>query len=470
MNRHFSKKFQKVQSYFKNVKLDLDSYQFQQLDFLGIKSKIDLESLRQGLLSLGIFIGKSSSPIFAQRICRTYQVLQLHSRLWSGAALSGTSAAGGTLPSAAGKSSSFIVNKLNSKQWFLSFIIFSLCEQRNYTTRKKQLGRLQGGEEAKELQIIKESELFAHMGDLDFIHELTASTVICPECNDRLIVDRKLKNVQYCRCSQGKFALDVDLEGNKWAPYVETPDLLIWRQPHETNEGLYKYKVYGYYNDITPTDFLATQLDLTYRKKWDSHVLNLEIVEQNVKSGIDIVHWEMEWPKLFANRDYCFARRHIVNEKEGTIVIMNKAIAHHRVPEKNGTVRVKEYYSVMQIKAVKGLNEPGVEFGLTYYDNPGLALPAWLLNWAAMTAIPDFLNQVRNAARIRRKAELTKKSNNIKAGLIPGKNAQESSNPTQVSTSSSSGSSSSSSQPRNSEILSQFFKENILQATLTEEA
>jgi len=52
--------------------------------------------------------------------------------------------------------------------------------------------------------------------------------------------------------------------------------------------------------------------------------------------------------------------------------------------------------------------QPGVEFGLTYYDNPGLSLPGWLTNWAAMTAIPEYLNKVRNAARARRKTEARK--------------------------------------------------------------
>ena len=34
-----------------------------------------------------------------------------------------------------------------------------------------------------------------------------------------------------------------------------------------------------------------------------------------------------------------------------------RAVAHDKVPENSGTVRVKEYWSVMHIKAVKGLND-----------------------------------------------------------------------------------------------------------------
>ena len=55
-----------------------------------------------------------------------------------------------------------------------------------------------------------------------------------------------------------------------------------------------------------------------------------------------------------------------------------------------------------------------MEFGLTYFDNPGLSLPTWLSNWAAMAGIPDFLNKVRAAARVKR-AELESRS---KASIV----------------------------------------------------
>jgi hypothetical protein len=81
---------------------------------------------------------------------------------------------------------------------------------------------------------------------------------------------------------------------------------------------------------------------------------------------------------------------------------MSKAIKHPDCPEAKGIVRVKEYWSIMHIKAVKGMDDKGVEFGLTYFDNPGLSLPTWLTNWAAIAGIPEFLNKVRQAARDKR--------------------------------------------------------------------
>lgn len=84
--------------------------------------------------------------------------------------------------------------------------------------------------------------------------------------------------------------------------------------------------VYGYYNDISAEDFLNTQLDVEYRKKWDDTVLKLELVESNKEIDQDVIYWEMKWPTMFSNRDYLFARRHYVDKPSKTIVIISKFV------------------------------------------------------------------------------------------------------------------------------------------------
>jgi len=140
--------------------------------------------------------------------------------------------------------------------------------------------------------------------------------------------------------------------------------------------------VYGYYDDISPEEFLDTQLDIDYRKKWDDTVLKLEIIESDKKNSQDFIYWEMKWPTMFSNRDYLFARRHLVDKDQQSMVILSKfvdvklfiavlrlhrflitenlcyrSVPHHSVPERKGIHRVKEYWSVMQVKAVKGFSE-----------------------------------------------------------------------------------------------------------------
>lgn len=53
----------------------------------------------------------------------------------------------------------------------------------------------------------------------------------------------------------------------------------------------------------------------------------------------------------------------------------------------------------MVIRAHSDLNKPGVEFSLTYFDNPGINVPSTITTWVAMRAMPDFLSKLREAAK-----------------------------------------------------------------------
>ncbi len=80
-------------------------------------NKWNLESIRNGIKIMGAYLGKECSPIFAQRVCRSYQILQLHSQLWSSHF--------GSL----GKGTQLLTNA-SSKKWILGFMLYSLCEQK----------------------------------------------------------------------------------------------------------------------------------------------------------------------------------------------------------------------------------------------------------------------------------------------------------------------------------------------------
>jgi len=56
-----------------------------------------------------------------------------------------------------------------------------------------------------------------------------------------------------------------------WMLFVERPGVQVWRREHELLPGLYRYKLYGHFQDVTTWEFLAVQLDLSpYRLSWDS--------------------------------------------------------------------------------------------------------------------------------------------------------------------------------------------------------
>lgn len=77
--------------------------------------------------------------------------------------------------------------------------------------------------------------------------------------------------------------------------------MLIWRKQEQSN-GLYAYKIYGSFPEITAEDFLQIQIDIDYRKEWDSTAQSLEILETDPKSmsskshSTDVIYWETKWP------------------------------------------------------------------------------------------------------------------------------------------------------------------------------
>jgi len=72
---------------------------------------------------VGSYVLKQVSPIFAQRILRSYRVLQLHCRLWSHSiGRMVLTESGGSFGGGANSSGRPVSNKV-----LLSFLIFSLC-------------------------------------------------------------------------------------------------------------------------------------------------------------------------------------------------------------------------------------------------------------------------------------------------------------------------------------------------------
>ena len=60
-------------------------------------------------------------------------------------------------------------------------------------------------------------------------------------------------------------------------------------------------------------------------------------------------------------------------------VIYSKSTTHPTAPKKAKNFRVEDYWSVMTVRPTQGWNEPGLEFSLTAFENPGLRLPRDLI-------------------------------------------------------------------------------------------
>jgi len=179
-------------------------------------------------------------------------------------------------------------------------------------------------------------DLVNHFQDIDFCSKLKLSTLTCETCGLRVKIDVAVPEVKYCSCNSPR--LQSRSTNQDWTPFVERKDILVWRKEHAKKKGLYHYKLYGVFDDITVWEFLAVQLDLTkFRLGWDSstavckqvdaqnkdchEVLNRDSLTSDVDSsnnfdtdtfGKDsseamVYYWEVHWPTFFSNRCFVFA-------------------------------------------------------------------------------------------------------------------------------------------------------------------
>ncbi|EDW46033.1 stAR-related lipid transfer protein 7, mitochondrial [Drosophila sechellia] len=188
-------------------------------------------------------------------------------------------------------------------------------------------------------------------------------------------------------------------DDQKWEPYFSKNEFSIWRR--QERSSLYSYKVYARFDDITADDFLHVQTDLDYRRQWDDTALRLELISEDPVPGSNshLIYWEMQWPRLFANRDYVYCRRYIKDENKKLIFICNRGATHNTYPALSGKVRVTDYWSLMVIKPFRGFHEPGLHFVLTYFDDPGIPIPQNIKSWVTQKQMPEFLTKMYVATK-----------------------------------------------------------------------
>nr|CAI5835225.1 unnamed protein product [Callosobruchus analis] len=183
-------------------------------------------------------------------------------------------------------------------------------------------------------------DLKAYQNEFEYVQVLKENT-ICMLCDPS---QKTTNNVNICECgTAGK--PDSKKSYDEWVPYLEREDLVVWRKPHPS--GLYEYK------------------------------------------------------KLFANRDYVFKRRYLIDDEANMLYIISRSTEYSKYPPYKEKFRVQEYWSRMIIrpKTNRNMKELGIEFTLTYFDNPGLNVPSSVMTWATMKAMPDFLARMREATR-----------------------------------------------------------------------
>ncbi|XP_037403438.1 stAR-related lipid transfer protein 7, mitochondrial [Pygocentrus nattereri] len=222
--------------------------------------------------------------------------------------------------------------------------------------------------------------------------------------------DEKIRDDEMRRCVWELEALDavkkqaaVTGRGNPvqaetgWEIVIEKKAFKVWRRPIEGSH-LFEYRVFGSYTDITPRQFFNVQLDTEYRKKWDALVIKLDVVDRDLNTGSEVIHWATHFPYPMYSRDYVYVRRYDVDLKNNLMVLVSRAVEHPGVPESQDFVRVHSYRSRMVIRPHKSFDENGFDYLLTYSDDPQTVFPRYCLSWMVSSGMPDFLEKLHVAA------------------------------------------------------------------------
>ncbi|KGL74929.1 hypothetical protein N309_00285, partial [Tinamus guttatus] len=165
-----------------------------------------------------------------------------------------------------------------------------------------------------------------------------------------------------------------------WEMVMDKKHFRLWRRPIEGTH-LYQYRVFGTYTDVTPRQFFNVQLDTEYRKKWDSLVIKLDVIERDLATGSEVIHWVTHFPYPMYSRDYVYVRRYRVDKENNMMVLVSRAVEHPSVPEDPEYVRVRTYESQMVIRPHKTFDENGFDYLLTYSDNPQTVFPRYCVSW-----------------------------------------------------------------------------------------
>lgn len=334
---------------------------------LGKEGRVEvLEQAREVTRYLLRMVAHQSEFHTSQKLRRALQLYSTYSRLW------GEEAARNMLAS--------LRRTLASKgrHFLLSAVCFS-----NFNWDQEKISAERLRESAK---------------DLESVGDLCRATIECHTCGKRQVIDQRMVDVDYCLCGGSLGYTDDTREFESWRPFIEREHHIVWRQRHHVHNHLFAYKVYGRYDDVSLSSFMETQLNSNYRTEWDDTALQLKVLDTHQESNSDLLYWLVKFPHFFANRDYVFKRRFTVNHEKREVVIMSEAVCPDIMQEEKGVHRVNEYWSTMVIRALGDVDQPGIEYTLTYFDNPGTSLPQSITNFIAVTGFPNFLKKLHKAA------------------------------------------------------------------------
>ncbi|KAG0256764.1 hypothetical protein BGZ95_005425 [Linnemannia exigua] len=199
---------------------------------------------------------------------------------------------------------------------------------------------------------------------------------------------------------------------SSWEVFAEVANFRVFRRS-VTGSALKEYKVLGSYPDLPVRYLLRAYTDLDLRKTWDKNMSSWQPLDN------DRLHFVAKFPWPLSPRDYVYELR--VQEFESGVVCINgKSVKDDKMPEKSGVVRVDEFRQDVIIQPTEDGKGCNIWFG--YFDNPKGNIPTSIINWAAKSGVPAFLNSLRDCGRklmSKDAAESNEKSQSLSPGGTP---------------------------------------------------
>ncbi|KAK3847324.1 MAG: hypothetical protein J3R72DRAFT_432383 [Linnemannia gamsii] len=172
-----------------------------------------------------------------------------------------------------------------------------------------------------------------------------------------------------------------------WDLFSEVSNFKVYRRS-VPNSSLKEYKVLGSYPDLPTRYLLRAYTDLDFRKTWDPNMIAWKALPNHR------LHFTAKFPWPLYPRDYVYELR-TQEFAEGVVCVNGKSVLDEAAPERSGTVRVDEFRQDVVIQPTEDGRGCNIWFG--YYDNPKGNIPSSIINWAAKSGIPSFLNSMRDA-------------------------------------------------------------------------
>ncbi|CAJ0946637.1 unnamed protein product, partial [Mesorhabditis belari] len=205
-----------------------------------------------------------------------------------------------------------------------------------------------------------------------------------------------------------------------WEPLYEdkSKNLRVFRRKVKDDKlDVYEYRVAGTFYDITPRNYIDAQSDVAYRSEWDANVMRLEVIQED--GDQQLIRWVSKYPYPMYAREYVFIRRTTVSDDGRVVMIYCEAVPEEVIPTSSRkNVRVATYASQSAVRAHKDLDTDGLDYVLTYFDNPEANIPRYIYNWIVNQGGPYFVNQVHTAAK-----KLEKSGRKVKSFLNSDKKA-----------------------------------------------